>query len=130
MPNEKLFAQARDELFSHINRCGVLNATDEDKTTWMDETIDYLGERYPELASPDLTQLHSVGIRFCQPAINNVPTQTAVAEPPVTDAEAEEAPEAEPVSDGEASAEPTAASDPATGAVEITSDEGDDANAA
>ena len=40
MPNEKLFAQARDELFSHINRCGVLNATDEDKTTWMDETIE------------------------------------------------------------------------------------------
>lgn len=71
MTNEKLFAQARDELFSHINRCGVLNATDDDTTTWMDETIDYLGERYPELAKPDLAELHSVGIRFCQPAIDN-----------------------------------------------------------
>ena len=71
MTNEKLFAQARDELFSHINRCGVLNATDEDMTTWMDETIDYLGERYPELAKPDLAELHAVGIRFCQPAIDN-----------------------------------------------------------
>ncbi len=130
MPKEKLFAQARDELFSHINRCGVLNATDEDKTIWMDETIDYLGERYPELAKPDLTQLHSVGIRFCQPAINNFPTQTTVAEPPVTEVEAEEAPETEPVSDGEASDEPVAAATPATGAAENTSDEGDDANAA
>ncbi len=130
VPKEKLFAQARDELFSHINRCGVLNATDEDKTIWMDETIDYLGERYPELAQPDLTELHSVGIRFCQPAINNFPTQTAVAEPPVVDAEAEEAPGAGPVSDGEASDQPTASSDPTTGAVENTSDEGDDANAA
>ena len=34
-PTKKLFAQARDELFSHINRCGVLTATDEDKTVWM-----------------------------------------------------------------------------------------------
>jgi hypothetical protein len=136
VPNEKLFAQARDELFSHINRCGVLTATDEDKTVWMDETIDYLGERYPELAKPDLTELHSVGIRFCQPAINNFPTQTAVADPPledaevIADAEVEIAPEVEPVSDGESPTEPTAASDPATSEAENTSDEGDDANAA
>ena len=136
MPNDKLFAQARDELFSHINRCGVLTATDEDKTVWMDETIDYLGERYPELAKPDLSELHSVGIRFCQPAINNVPTQTAVADPPledtevVADAEVEIAPEAEPVSEGESPAEPTAVSDPVTSEAENTSDQGDDANAA
>ncbi len=92
MANEKLFAQARDELFSHINRCGVLNATDEDMTTWMEETIDYLGERYPELAKPDLTELHSVGIRFCQPAVDNFQTQAAVAEPPESDSEGEAEP--------------------------------------
>lgn len=117
MPNEKLFAQARDELFSHINRCGVLSATDEDKTVWMDETIDYLGERYPELAQPDLTALRSVGIRFCQPAINNVSSQTAVADPPV-DIGAEGGADVESITDS------------GTTAAENTSDEGDDANAA
>ena len=73
MPQEKIFAQARDELFSHINRCGVLSATDDDRTAWMNETIAYIGERYPDLVDPDLQELHAVGIRFCQPAINNVP---------------------------------------------------------
>ncbi len=80
MPKEKIFAQARDELFSHINRCGVLSATDDDRTAWMDETIDYIGERYPDLVDPDLRELHAVGIRFCQPAINNVPA-SVVSEP-------------------------------------------------
>jgi len=87
VPKEKIFAQARDELFSHINRCGVLSATDDDRTTWMTETIDYIGERYPDLVDPDLRELHAVGIRFCQPAINNVPA--AVAAEPVSGADAE-----------------------------------------
>ena len=99
MPKEKIFAQARDELFSHINRCGVLSATDDDRTTWMTETIDYIGERYPDLVDPDLRELHEVGIRFCQPAINNVPA--AVVAEPVEEPVAE--PVAEPAS--EASAE-------------------------
>lgn len=130
MPNEKLFAQARDELFSHINRCGVLTATDEDKTVWMDATIDYLGERYPELVKPDLSELHSVGIRFCQPAINNFPTQTAVADLPLEDVEVEAAPKVELAPESESPDEPTASSDPEQGDAENTSDEGDDANAA
>ncbi len=88
MPQEKIFAQARDELFSHINRCGVLSATDDDRTAWMNETIDYIGERYPDLVDPDLRELHAVGIRFCQPAINNVPA-AAVAEPAVETVTAE-----------------------------------------
>ena len=82
MPQEKIFAQARDELFSHINRCGVLSATDDDRTAWMNETIDYIRERYPDLVDPDLRELHAVGIRFCQPAINNVPA-AVVSEPAV-----------------------------------------------
>ena len=80
MPKEKIFAQARDELFSHINRCEVLSATDDDRTAWMNETIDYIGERYPDLVDPDLRELHAVGIRFCQPAINNIPA-AVVSEP-------------------------------------------------
>ncbi len=101
MPQEKLFAQARDELFSHINRCGVLSATDDDRTAWMNETIDYIGERYPDLVDPDLRELHAVGIRFCQPAINNVAT-VAVADPVAETATAvapeEEAPAEKPLS--------------------------------
>ena len=42
---EKLKDRARDELFSHINRCGVLQAEDDDSKLWMDETIEYIGER-------------------------------------------------------------------------------------
>ena len=73
----KTLDRARDELFSHINRCGVLQATEDDQKTWMDETIDYLGERYPELSEADLQGLYSVGIRFCKPAIRNAPPRPA-----------------------------------------------------
>ena len=69
MGKENVLARARDELFSHINRCGVLQAEDDDQQHWMDETIDYLAERYPELSDGDLQDLYSVGIRFCRPAI-------------------------------------------------------------
>jgi hypothetical protein len=66
---ENMVTRARDELFSHINRCGVLQAEADDQRHWMDETIDYLAERYPDLTDGDLSDLYSVGIRFCQPAI-------------------------------------------------------------
>ena len=69
MEHQKLMDRARDELFSHINRCGVLQAEQNDQSHWMDETIDYIGERYPDLTENDLRDLHGVGMRFCQPAI-------------------------------------------------------------
>ena len=50
MSDSKLLDRARDELFSHINRCGVVDASEADQTEWMNDTIDYLGERYPTLA--------------------------------------------------------------------------------
>ena len=65
----KLKDRARDELFSHINRCGVIHASEEDQKHWMDETMEYLGERYPDLGDADLRELYMVGIRFCSPAI-------------------------------------------------------------
>lgn len=65
----KLKDRARDELFSHINRCGVLQAEEEDQKHWMEETMDYLGERYPDLAEGDLKELFQLGMRFCRPAI-------------------------------------------------------------
>lgn len=79
VPKEKLLDRARDELFSHINRCGVLQASPEDQKSWMDETIDYLAERYPDLSDADLDGLHQVGIRFCQPAIPHGADNTAKA---------------------------------------------------
>jgi hypothetical protein len=65
----KLKDRARDELFSHINRCGVLQAADKDQEEWLEETMGYLGERYPDLAEADLRELYTVGLRFCRPAI-------------------------------------------------------------
>ena len=41
--------QARDELFSHILRCGVLEAADEQRKEWFDDTMEYLAERYEDL---------------------------------------------------------------------------------
>jgi hypothetical protein len=69
LSKEKLLDRARDELFSHINRCGVLQAAEDDQRHWMDETIEYLGERYPDLSDLDLKGLHEIGTRFCRPAI-------------------------------------------------------------
>ncbi len=69
MSDSKLLDRARDELFSHINRCGVVDAGETDQAEWMNDTIDYLGERYPTLAAHELRFLHAVGMRFCQPAI-------------------------------------------------------------
>jgi len=54
---KKLNDRARDELFSHINRCEVLQAEDKDQEHWLDETMGYLGERYPDLTEGDLKEL-------------------------------------------------------------------------
>ena len=67
--NERLRDRARDELFSHINRCGVLQASPEDQERWMNETMDYIGERYPDLTEGDLGELRGIGICFCKPAL-------------------------------------------------------------
>ncbi len=96
MAKENMITRARDELFSHINRCGVLQAEEDDQQHWMEETIDYLAERYPDLSDSDLQDLFSVGVRFCQPAIphgrkrfgfdpkEDVPEPPVPAEPEVT----------------------------------------------
>ncbi len=40
------FEQARDELFSHILRCGVLEASLEHQKEWFDDTLLYLADRF------------------------------------------------------------------------------------
>lgn len=63
--------RARDELFSHIHRCGVLRATAEHQVEWMDDTVGYISERYPELSKDQLDELRTMGLRFCRPVINH-----------------------------------------------------------
>ena len=61
------FEQARDELFQHIIRCGVLQAAPEHQVEWLDDTMTYLEDRYPELTDAEFAELKTLGLRFCQP---------------------------------------------------------------
>ncbi len=61
------FAEARDELFQHIMRCGVVGSVPEDQKDWFDNTLDYLTERYHELSPAEITELRVLGERFAQP---------------------------------------------------------------
>ena len=65
------FDLARDELMSHIHRCGVLKASEQHQAAWFDETMEYMAERYTELKEDDLKELQQIGERFCQPVISN-----------------------------------------------------------
>jgi hypothetical protein len=61
--------RARDELFSAIRQCGVIEATPDDQAEWMSETVRFLAKRHPHLTDQELSQLQATGMRFCQPVI-------------------------------------------------------------
>ena len=61
--------RARDELFSHVIRCDVLDAHMEDRLEWLDETMDFMAQRHPHLTDLQLAQLEVLGRRFIKPAI-------------------------------------------------------------
>ncbi len=82
MGKQELMERARDELFSHIHRCGVLQATEPDQDSWMTETIEYLAERYPDLDVSELAELKTIGLRFCKPAISRLKKDAPAAEEP------------------------------------------------
>jgi hypothetical protein len=65
--------QARDELFSHILRCGVTDAEPEHQKEWMDDTMQYLAERYTDLGADELSQVRVLGERFCKPVVRAKP---------------------------------------------------------
>jgi hypothetical protein len=69
--------QARDELFSHVLRCGVLDAAPEHQKEWMDDTMQYLADRYPDLSADELSQVRVLGERFCQPVVKRAATADA-----------------------------------------------------
>ncbi|HTT68043.1 MAG TPA: hypothetical protein VMF70_08445 [Gemmatimonadales bacterium] len=72
------FELARDELFSHILRCGVLEAAEEHRKDWFDDTMAYLGERYEELTPVQVQELRTLGERYCQPVVSR-PESVATA---------------------------------------------------
>jgi hypothetical protein len=71
------FDRARDELFSHIHRCGVLKATVEQQEEWLEDTVEYMSERFPELGSEELVELRTIGLRFCRPVIERTQDEAA-----------------------------------------------------
>ncbi len=78
--------RARDELFSHIHRCGVLRSTEEQQTEWMNDTVEYLGERFPALSQDNLDEIREIGLRFCRPVIHHGADNTALSGGPAADA--------------------------------------------
>ena len=65
--------QARDELFSQILRCGVTEAEPEHQKEWIDDTMQYLSERYRGLSESELAQVRTLGERFCRPVVRSSP---------------------------------------------------------
>jgi hypothetical protein len=61
------FDQARDEMFSHILRCGVIEALPEHQKDWFDDTMQYIADRYEDLGAESIAQLRQLGERYCQP---------------------------------------------------------------
>ena len=71
------FEQARDELFSHILRCGVLEASVEHQKEWFDDTMLYLADRYEDLTEAEVSQLRLLGERYCRPVVARAPATVA-----------------------------------------------------
>lgn len=61
--------EARDELFGHILRCGVLEAAPEQQQDWFDDTMEFMAERFPILTPEELSELRKLGERYCAPVI-------------------------------------------------------------
>jgi hypothetical protein len=61
------FEEARDELFQHIMRCGVVGSDPDDQAAWFSDTLQYMTERFPELSEGQMAELRQLGERFAQP---------------------------------------------------------------
>jgi hypothetical protein len=73
------FDQARDEMFQHIIKCGVLEAAREHQAEWLTDTMAYLADRYHELSDGQIEELRVLGERFCQPPKSANRTAEAVS---------------------------------------------------
>jgi len=74
-----VFEQARDELFQHIMRCGVIGAEPEHQVDWFSETMKYLSDRYHELSEGELKDLRTLGERFAAPPKAKTPEVDAAS---------------------------------------------------
>ena len=75
-----IFDQARDEMFGHILRCGVLEALPEHQKEWFDDTVQYLVERYDTLTPEELAELRVLGERYCRPVVGRSAAVEATVE--------------------------------------------------
>ncbi len=73
------FDNAMNELHSHIHRCAELKATPEQQDQWLDETMEFMAERYTGLTEQQLTELRGIGSLFCQPVIAHGRNNTALS---------------------------------------------------
>lgn len=70
--------RARDELMSHVVRCDVLKAGMDDRVEWLNDTMDFMAERYPGLGELQLAQLEMIGKQFLRPPIPHGAGKNAV----------------------------------------------------
>jgi hypothetical protein len=74
------FDQARDELFQHVIRCGVIGSAPEHQAEWFDETMKYFAERYHELNERQVKDLRVLGERFAAPTARSIAAAAKAAE--------------------------------------------------
>jgi hypothetical protein len=55
----RLFAEAQEELISHLLRSNVTEVTPAQQRDWLEDTIGYLGDRYPRLSGAALRRLRA-----------------------------------------------------------------------
>lgn len=72
-----LMDDAKDELFAHMQRCKVPGATEDDVREWMNDTRQFLSDRYPQLSEAQLASLEMIGRRYAQPVIPHGKDSTA-----------------------------------------------------
>lgn len=73
------FDQARDELFQHVMRCGVIGSAPEHQVEWFDETMKFLADRYHELSKQQIADLRVLGERFAAPTVKKPATEATPA---------------------------------------------------
>ena len=56
----RLFAEAQEELISHLLRSNVTEVAPAMQRAWLEDTIAYLGDRYPNLSGAALRRLRAL----------------------------------------------------------------------
>jgi len=56
----RLFAEAQEELISHLLRSNVTEVAPGRQREWLEDTISYLGDRHPKLSGAALRRLRAL----------------------------------------------------------------------